>query len=600
MGRLRRVALLCVDPWKWGNGSDGPPFNYGVRRIQAAILGHPQLADLEVRLIETHSLDVEEASQEIEAFDPDFIGASAFVWSFPTLLEVVRQASLRRPDRIIVFGGPSARAEMLRLPQYQYGADVIDALVEGDGESTIQDLLLEPKLSRESLPRIAGLHLRGKDGWYFTGKRTLPSPDEHPSPYQMGLVPPGRQAEVESYRGCPLSCSYCEWGDTGVAARLFGYEYLVRELTAIKALGASSSWLVDPALNLNHRAFKNLRRAEAEVGALRAIGGFRCEIYPNHVTDEHLTFLQDARTAHVGIGIQSLEKDVLDAMERPFNEKTFERAVRDVASIVPDTAVELIVGLPGDSLDGFKRTVERVSRLPVAVRVFHCLVLPSGLMSRAPPDSAIRFDPFTLRMISCKGWSEKDLEEVHRWLDLNGSHDGNVGKVRRAELNVAGARTKVRTTPASKELREALARGIRTASPWTLEDATLLEDEDAKPWLLARLQSPEGGVDLRVGPPQKGKMHFMDMDGIAYACPNRGPEIDPQTAGVLTAIIKAIHPVTHAVIRGLDALGPLVDAHVVKLGHVDGAASRATTTPRVVAEVATTRRHVERPLAEGH
>ena len=36
-------------------------------------------------------------------------GASAYVWSLPTFVEAARKLKQRRPDRTIVFGGPSAR-----------------------------------------------------------------------------------------------------------------------------------------------------------------------------------------------------------------------------------------------------------------------------------------------------------------------------------------------------------------------------------------------------------------------------------------------------------------------------------------------------------
>jgi radical SAM superfamily enzyme YgiQ (UPF0313 family) len=564
MAKARRVALLCIDPWHWAEGSQQKPFNYGARRIQAAILGHPELADCDVRLIESMSLDVDEVSSELEAFDPDFIGASAFVWSFPTLLEASRRAKLKRPDRTVIFGGPSARPEMLRLPQHRHGREVIDALVEGDGESTIEDLLLAPQLTSQTLRGISGLHLPDADGWHFTGKRTLPSPDAHPSPYQMGLVPPGRQADIESFRGCPLSCTYCEWGDTGVQSRTFGYEYLVKELTALKSAKAESIWLVDPALNLNHKAFQNLRRAEAEVGALRAVGGFRCEIYPSHMTDEHLAFLQDTKAAHAGIGLQSLDKEVLHALERPFDEKKFERVAREVASIVPDTVIEIIMGLPGDTPDNFKRTVERVSQLPVSLRIFHCLVLPSALMTRAPAEFDLKFDPFTLKMISCQGWSEKDFEDMYRWLDVNASPDSNNAKVRRAELNVPQARRTSKTSPVSRELHDALARSVRASSTWTLDGADALDGEDGRAGFIAHLRRADGVLDLRVWPWDGVAPRFLEADRIAYAYSGGGTSLDAQSAGTLKNVIRQIHPIAHAVIRGL------------------GTASRSGAAPRVV------------------
>src|SRR5688572_15242750 len=110
---MTRVLLLAIDPWRGGSGSGRyAPFNYSVRKVQAAVLGDPALRDAEVRLIDTDSKDVEALVDAAEEFDPDVIGASAYVWSFPTFLQVSERLKQRRPERTVIFGGPSARTEM--------------------------------------------------------------------------------------------------------------------------------------------------------------------------------------------------------------------------------------------------------------------------------------------------------------------------------------------------------------------------------------------------------------------------------------------------------------------------------------------------------
>src|SRR5215471_3847723 len=123
-----RVLLMAIDPWKGGAGGSGryAPFNYSVRKIQAAVVADPALGDAEVRLIDTDSKDVDALVDQIEAFDPDVIGASAYVWSFSTFLKVSERLKRTRPDRMIIFGGPSARAEMFQLPPYLGAGQWVD------------------------------------------------------------------------------------------------------------------------------------------------------------------------------------------------------------------------------------------------------------------------------------------------------------------------------------------------------------------------------------------------------------------------------------------------------------------------------------------
>ena len=54
--------------------------------------------------------------------------------------------------------------------------------------------------------------------------------------------------------------------------------------------------------------------------------------------------------------------------------------------------------------------------MPVNVRAYGCLVLPDALMTRAKPEWQVRFDPVSLKMTSCMGWSETELQDMRAWI----------------------------------------------------------------------------------------------------------------------------------------------------------------------------------------
>jgi hypothetical protein len=80
--------------------------------------------------------------------------------------------------------------------------------------------------------------------------------------------------------------------------------------------------------------------------------------------------------------------------------------------------IQIIFGLPGDTPEGFRRTLAYARSFPVAVRAYHCLVLPDALMSRGRPGWEMRYDPVNLAMISCLGWGEDDILSMRAELDL--------------------------------------------------------------------------------------------------------------------------------------------------------------------------------------
>jgi radical SAM superfamily enzyme len=112
---------------------------------------------------------------------------------------------------------------------------------------------------------------------------------------------------------------------------------------------------------------------------------------------------------YVGVGLQSFDKDVLSHVERSYDEARFEENLQRLTAIAP-VAIEIIMGLPGDNPRTFRATFERARSLRCALRVYHCVVLPSALMVRAPAHYRMDFDTRTLKMRSCLGWSEADLQ----------------------------------------------------------------------------------------------------------------------------------------------------------------------------------------------
>jgi hypothetical protein len=418
----RRVAILCRETERL----DDPgfvPFNYAARRIQAAVVGDPELADAEVRVFEGGGRSPEELAREVERFDPDVVGASAYLWSFPHLLETCVLLKESRGARTVVFGGPSARPAMFDLEPFREPAESVDAIVTRDGELAFRSIVALRDRTFEALRAVPGVAARHAGGW------TTPVPvpeydlDLIVSPYQLDLAPRGCTAHLETFRGCPLNCSFCEWGVADRASRVLSEEYLVRELEAFRRASANGAFIVDAAPNLNARAFRNLKAAEERVGFFRE-APLTCELYPTHIRKDLLEFLASCQVHHVGIGVQSFNEEVLRYVQRPGDARRTIEAVHAVADVVP-CFIELIFGLPGDDPDSFFATIDRALELPCNTVVHHCLVLPDGFMTRAPRGADMQFEPHTLRMTTCRGWPPSAMEAAMARLDeLAGATDG--------------------------------------------------------------------------------------------------------------------------------------------------------------------------------
>jgi radical SAM superfamily enzyme YgiQ (UPF0313 family) len=416
----RRVALLARYP---DRDPAMPQFipNYGLRMVEAAVrsAGFP---DVSVKVWDLFDGEVETLAGEIIAFDPDIIGFSAYLWSFQFFCAVAALVKQDDPSRLIVFGGPSARPAMFSLSPYKTFARDIDLLVINEGEETFVEIVALKDRGASALKGLLGVALYEDGVWMETAARPLANLDGLKSPYAMDLLQHGGLGILQTYRGCPFTCSFCEWGTMESPKRVRDVHALNDEFRAIARHDVQAALLVDAGLNLNRNAFINLRRSAEESGFFER-HGLICEVYPAAVQQEHLDFLGSVSDAYVGIGLQSFDNSVLANVERNYDERKFDETfakLGDVASL----AVEIILGLPGDSPDAFRRSFERARSLRCALRVYHCVVLPSGLMVRSPPQHELDYDPLTLKMNACLGWTQKALEAECAFLDAEAQRVG--------------------------------------------------------------------------------------------------------------------------------------------------------------------------------
>ncbi len=416
----RRVALLARYPER---DPAMPQFipNFGLRMVEAAVrsAGFP---DLSVKVWDLFEGEAEAIARDIIAFDPDILGFSAYLWSFQFFCAVAALVKADDPSRLVVFGGPSARPAMFALAPFKAYTQDVDLLVINEGEETFVEIVALKDRSAASMRGLLGVAIHEGGAWFETPSRPLADLDGLPSPYKMNLLQHGGLGVLQTYRGCPFSCSFCEWGTMESPKRVRDSGALSGELQAIERHGVQAALLVDAGLNLNRNAFLNLRRSAEESGFFER-RGLICEVYPAAVQQEHLDFLGSVGDAYVGIGLQSFDNAVLANVERSYDEKRFDETfgkLRAVASV----AVEIILGLPGDHPEAFRQNYERARSLRCALRVYHCVVLPSGLMVRSPPDHQLDYDPVTLKMNSCLGWSEAALAAECAFLDAEVRRSG--------------------------------------------------------------------------------------------------------------------------------------------------------------------------------
>jgi hypothetical protein len=310
---------------------------------------------------------------------PAIVGFTVYCWNLQRSLFFAKKLKESYAPRII-FGGPEITPDNSLLD-----SEHIDFLVFGEGEAVFRRLLQDQKFwQKQKAAQPAGAIFKNS-----------------PSPYIQDLLEP--QIEnmmlLETQRGCPYRCGYCYYNKShkGVsfadeALLLGGIQWAIdREVREL--------YLLDPSLNVRP-GLKNLFKKISVLNKaqrLAVISEIRAEAVDAQLAD----LFAAAGFTWFEIGLQSTNSKALKIMNRPTNIRRFAQGATLLKrkGIVP--AIDLIVGLPGDDLRGFSRTVEFVieNDLQDDVQVFPLSVLPGTDFRLRSQELGLHFEkspPYTL------------------------------------------------------------------------------------------------------------------------------------------------------------------------------------------------------------
>ena len=148
---------------------------------------------------------------------------SNFMWTLSEHLEISERSKQTRPDCFTIHGGPHTPHYEAQNEEFFEANPHVDCSIRQEGELTAQQvvkaLTAAPRHEwPESIAGIAGVTVR-------VGDRVVRGPDPERisdlgsfgSPYLLGTfdhLDPAEwhQATLETNRGCPYGCTFCDWG----------------------------------------------------------------------------------------------------------------------------------------------------------------------------------------------------------------------------------------------------------------------------------------------------------------------------------------------------------------------------------------------------
>jgi radical SAM superfamily enzyme YgiQ (UPF0313 family) len=399
MSSRRRVLLaqLPIPPVGPAPIRGNVPLAAGYLKLLAGLRGLHALYDIEILPTAIANTDGDQGLVEaIAAREPWLVGFTCYLWNIERTLWIAAQLKELRPDLHVILGGPEVTADNAWV--LEQGA--VDYASIGEGEQTFCELL--QSLAAHSVPTapIDGLYVTTKRrasnrGHIPAFRRPLAHLDEISSPYLAGILDAADEQMLllETVRGCVFKCKFCYYPKSYDSLYFLSEEKIAANLEHARQRGAREVVLLDPTLN-QRRDFEAFLRLLARQNPERQFTFFG-ELRAEGITSQTARLLRQANFTEVEIGLQSIDPLTQDLMDRKNNLKAFERGARAMLDAGIEVKVDLIVGLPGDTVDSVRRGLDYLcaNRLYSSVQVFNLSVLPGTAFRQEAEALGLRFQP---------------------------------------------------------------------------------------------------------------------------------------------------------------------------------------------------------------
>jgi tRNA A37 methylthiotransferase MiaB len=313
---------------------------------------------------------IEEAVELLK--DSDIVGFSVYIWNRSYSNVLARELKKANPDIFIIWGGPEPPVEK---PDFFERLPFVDICVKLEGEKSFR-AILEHFVTDKDYTSIPGLLINDNGKILNTGDSLrIDDLDMIPSPYLTDVFKPLMEkfpevrwnATLESNRGCPYACTFCDWGSlTYNKVKKFGLERVYAEFEWVGRNKCDFVSLTDANFGIfperDSLIADKLIEVQKKYNNPKAYTISWAKNQKREVVEIVRKLIYEGGSKlGLNLSVQTMDENVLDIIKRKnLDTNKIEEVFELCEQYNIPLYTELILGLPGETLDSWKNNFYRL------------------------------------------------------------------------------------------------------------------------------------------------------------------------------------------------------------------------------------------------
>lgn len=359
-----------------------------------------------VPIVEYYS-NFEKIKTEIRKYPPDIFGVSLYVWNFELSLQVCEWVKIEFPKCVLITGGPHQYFKHhndwfknhqfidASLPSEVYGevaiADILNNLKDNNTVSWNQvEQMVYPSKDRSIVLRSPKATYKLDFHWNYSAfKEQKIFIDQYVDHFHNIYPKENFHCKIETTRGCPYECTFCDWGGgVGTKVLIKDIRFVKQDIDVLTSYDLASIYICDANFGINGNRDVEIVQYLADKKK-RTKEKFPFVQYGGYAkTNKHFDYLRkifiieaENQMSYVyKISQQSFDSEILQNIKRTdlrTNEHwELSRYLRKKYHY--ESTVELIFGLPGITLEKWYKEFNKPYDEQVFVRAYEWHLLPEA------------------------------------------------------------------------------------------------------------------------------------------------------------------------------------------------------------------------------